>query len=78
MTTGHSLLNMLHTAHCSVLSIRVHVDQLIADAQFKKFQKQKYVEIIKESIKKLGNQKIFKLEKKKSGLEKPVFQISLN
>ena len=39
------------------------VDELLADAEFKKFQKRKYVEIIEDKSKKQGK-KFFKKKKK--------------
>merc|ERR1711923_595262 len=41
------------------------VDELLADAEFKKFQKRKYVEIIKDKVKKQGN-KFHKKKKSKT------------
>ena len=56
-----------HFSHCLVLFATscVQVDELLADAEFKKFQKRKYVEIIKEKDRNSGTRKFSNKKKKK-------------
>ena len=63
MSNAHYTLQT--TTHWSVLSIHDQVDELLADAEFKKFQKRKYVEIIKEKDRNSGTRKFSNKKKKK-------------